>query len=190
MFKYSKISNYKVKKILLCFANNLTATETSKLEKLNRTTINKYYHLFRELIYEYTEHKVSTIKNLCIHCCGFFSTEYGDQCYYNMYKIEDLYFAAKSNCSRTCCKMALTCNLRKEAYFKNFDRVTKFFGISKNTHYLHVIESVYRINFNEEKIYSLLLKMISNYSKKNKLPILINGLLLNFSLSVYFDIIR
>ena len=45
-----KISEYKVKKILGCFCEDITATKTSKIVGLNRNTINRYYCIFREAI--------------------------------------------------------------------------------------------------------------------------------------------
>jgi len=51
MIKYSKLSLYKIKKILKCFCVDLTATQTSELLWFNRKTINYYYNLLRKLIY-------------------------------------------------------------------------------------------------------------------------------------------
>lgn len=53
--KYSKLSDYKIKKILQCFANELTATQASKLLSLNRHTVDRYYQIFREKIADYQE---------------------------------------------------------------------------------------------------------------------------------------
>ena len=50
MFKYCKLSQYKIKKILYCFSQDLTAIQTANFLKLNRNTINRYYRLFREKI--------------------------------------------------------------------------------------------------------------------------------------------
>jgi transposase-like protein len=50
MFKYSKIKNFKVKKILKCFCEDLPATKTASLLQLNRKTIDRYYNIFREKI--------------------------------------------------------------------------------------------------------------------------------------------
>lgn len=50
MLKYSKISKYKVKKILKCFSEDLPAIKTAGLLSLNRKTIDRYYNLFREKI--------------------------------------------------------------------------------------------------------------------------------------------
>ena len=50
MFKCDKLSDYKIKKILLCFSEDLPAIKTASLLGLNRKTIDRYYNLFREKI--------------------------------------------------------------------------------------------------------------------------------------------
>lgn len=50
MFKYCKLSQYKIKKILYCFSQDLTAIQTANFLNLHRNTINRYYRLFREKI--------------------------------------------------------------------------------------------------------------------------------------------
>lgn len=50
--KYSKISDYKIKKIIRCFCVELTATQTSVLLQINRNTINRYYLMFRKVIFK------------------------------------------------------------------------------------------------------------------------------------------
>jgi len=55
MFKHSKLSLYKIKKILFYFSQDLTATQTAVIMKLNRKTINRYYKLFREKIACFSE---------------------------------------------------------------------------------------------------------------------------------------
>lgn len=50
MLKYSKISKYKIRKILKCFSEDLPAVKTASLLRLNRKTIDRYYSLFREKI--------------------------------------------------------------------------------------------------------------------------------------------
>ena len=51
--KNSKLSNYEVKKILKLFSIDLTATQSAKVLWINRNTINRFYGLFREIIYEH-----------------------------------------------------------------------------------------------------------------------------------------
>jgi transposase-like protein len=57
MLKYSKISTQKINKILLCFSEDLTATKTAKLLNLNRRTIDRYFSIFRDKIFEFTKIK-------------------------------------------------------------------------------------------------------------------------------------
>ncbi|OWY24634.1 hypothetical protein C7N43_27405 [Sphingobacteriales bacterium UPWRP_1] len=49
------LSKYYIKKIITCFALEITATETSKKLRINRNTINKYYRMIREAIADYQE---------------------------------------------------------------------------------------------------------------------------------------
>ena len=49
----SKLSKYKVKKIRQCFCIDIDATKTAQLLSLNRNTINRWYGIFRQVIYEY-----------------------------------------------------------------------------------------------------------------------------------------
>jgi transposase len=41
------LSEYKVKKIIECFCEDVDATRTSKLLQINRNTINRYFNIFR-----------------------------------------------------------------------------------------------------------------------------------------------
>ena len=51
----NKLSRYYQRKIISCFALELTATQTARLLNINRNTINRYYRLLRELIAAYEE---------------------------------------------------------------------------------------------------------------------------------------
>ena len=50
--KRQKISSTKFNKILEYFCQDLTALKTSKILKINRKTVDRYYNLFRSLIFE------------------------------------------------------------------------------------------------------------------------------------------
>ena len=52
--KYSRLSRYKIKKIIGCFAEYITASSAAKILGINRNTINAYYNRFRELILQYS----------------------------------------------------------------------------------------------------------------------------------------
>ncbi|MCU7573159.1 IS1595-like element ISRan1 family transposase, partial [Riemerella anatipestifer] len=48
----SKISDYKIKKIIKCFCSDIDATKTAEILEFNRNTINRYFRIFREVIFE------------------------------------------------------------------------------------------------------------------------------------------
>ncbi len=52
LIKYSKLSDYKIKKIIKCFCSDIDATKTSEILGLNRKTINRHFTLFRQVIYD------------------------------------------------------------------------------------------------------------------------------------------
>lgn len=52
--KYNRLSKYKIKKIIECFSEDITATCAAKILKLNRNTINAYYNAFRVKILEHS----------------------------------------------------------------------------------------------------------------------------------------
>ena len=47
----AKISKYKLKKIIKHFCLDILASKTAILTEINRNTINRYYNIFRKLIY-------------------------------------------------------------------------------------------------------------------------------------------
>lgn len=49
--KYSKLSVYRIKKILKCFSDELTATQTAKSLGLHRNTIDPFFQIFRDYNY-------------------------------------------------------------------------------------------------------------------------------------------
>jgi len=52
LIKYSKLSDYKIKKLIACFSSDIDATKTSEILRLNRKTVNRYFRIFREVIYQ------------------------------------------------------------------------------------------------------------------------------------------
>ena len=47
------LSLYRICKILWCFVINITATQTTELLGINRNTVNRYYSLLQQIIYDY-----------------------------------------------------------------------------------------------------------------------------------------
>jgi transposase-like protein len=56
------LSDYKIKKIIEAFCADISATQASILLKISRISINKYYNLFRELIFE---HQMAEKEQFC-----------------------------------------------------------------------------------------------------------------------------
>ena len=77
--KYSKLSDYTIKKILKKFCIELTATQASQDLSLNRHTVDRYYQLFRVKIAEYQELQKQKFKgDIEIDESYFGSRRFGD----------------------------------------------------------------------------------------------------------------
>jgi len=77
--KYSKLSDYYIKKILKKFCIELTAIQTAKDLNLNRHTIDRYYTLFRTKITQYQEQqKIKLNGSIEIDESYFGSRHFGD----------------------------------------------------------------------------------------------------------------
>ncbi len=63
LVKYSKISDYKIKKVLRHYCADLDATKTAYLLGLNRNTINRLYKLFRATIYR---SRIETLQSMLL----------------------------------------------------------------------------------------------------------------------------
>lgn len=53
MIQNSKLSDYQLKKIIQCFCIDIPASKTALLLGFNRNTINHWYLIFRQVIYDY-----------------------------------------------------------------------------------------------------------------------------------------
>lgn len=52
--KFSKLSKYKIRKILEVFSEDLNASVAAEILQLNRNTVNRYYALFRQVVFRET----------------------------------------------------------------------------------------------------------------------------------------
>ncbi len=55
--KNKPLSDYKIKKIVFHFCEDINASKTAKLTNINRNTINRYFNIFREAISKYEPSK-------------------------------------------------------------------------------------------------------------------------------------
>jgi transposase len=58
---YNKLSRYLQRKIVSCFALELTATQTARLMRINRNTVNRYYRLLRQAIAHYQDQEMARL---------------------------------------------------------------------------------------------------------------------------------
>ena len=49
---YHRLSTTKINKIISCFVEDITATATAKIVGVNRNTVNRYFNLIRQKIFE------------------------------------------------------------------------------------------------------------------------------------------
>lgn len=59
MSRINKLSKHNLKKICKHFCADINATQTTILTGLNRNTINRYFNIFRQLIFE---HQIKELK--------------------------------------------------------------------------------------------------------------------------------
>ena len=52
--KYHRLSRYKIKRIIFCFSEDITANSASKILHINRNMINVYYNEIREKILQHS----------------------------------------------------------------------------------------------------------------------------------------
>jgi len=78
--KYSKLSNYQIKKILRNFCLELTAVQTAKQLGVNRHTADRYYHIFRKRIADYQDQNLKKLSgHIEIDESYFGSRHFGDK---------------------------------------------------------------------------------------------------------------
>ena len=78
--KYSKLSIYKIKRILKGFCLELTAVQTAQQLSLNRHTVDRYYQIFRERIAKHEEQNFKQLSgNIEIDESYFGSRHFGDK---------------------------------------------------------------------------------------------------------------
>lgn len=168
MLSYCKISDYKIKKILECFIEDYTSTEASKLMKLNRKTIDRYYKMFRRafrpLIIDVTQ-SVSFSGSYI----GSIKGEYGPKTYLNVYRVNKKFFLI----TKVIGKPISEDNPLLDDDFKEFRRYvhlrfSKFRGLTEETYYYQLTESSFKYAYSKKELFSLLWASLKEITKKNK----------------------
>ncbi|MEZ4887549.1 MAG: hypothetical protein R3E32_22645 [Chitinophagales bacterium] len=86
--KMNGLSKYYIKKIINCFADEMTATATSRKLKINRNTVNKYFKKIRLAVADYQELRGSNVVLNATHT---------NAAYFSWYKSKGICFESEDN---------------------------------------------------------------------------------------------
>lgn len=186
MQKYSKISDYKIKKVLKYFINDVTASQASKELGLNRNTINRYYKIFRTklLTSMFIDNDFGNKHFLQEENFPFFNILCPNGQIYISFipdpeELRKINFIL--NTGDFCCALYNDSYSNKRFLLKNYTlctgklitnekiigefwaytkkRLTKFCGLNKDNFYFHLKESEFRFN-NREDLYNIMYKLL------------------------------
>lgn len=188
MFKHSKISPYKFKKILRCFAEDQTVIKAAEITAMDRKTINRYYQRIRSIlasVYSASPqihiHEMQTNSDFPIFEISYKNGEIDVQPIFNPNKLDIWSIINK----RDYCTALYNDSQKDKFLLKDFDieykevehgiiierfwdyakdRIGKFYGLKKDDFYIHLKESEFRFN-HKENLYEELEFFIKQYSK-------------------------
>lgn len=166
MLSTSKISKYKIKKILTYFVEDYSSTEASKLSKLNRKTINRYYSIFRNITRRIFFNLLHTLP-LSSEYIGYIEGEYGPKCFLNIHKVNKKVFLVTMLPEKPPLEKHII-------YDKDFDefarfaysRLPKFHGFSRESYYFQSLECVVRYNYAQSELFNYIWDYLHKNDKK------------------------
>lgn len=165
MLSYCKISDYKVKKILKFFVEDYTSTDTSKLMRLNRKTIERYYKIFRKM-FRLLVIDIISKKPVNENYIGYIKGKYGPKCYLNVYKLDSKFFLITKLIEKPESGNKQLQDLEFEV-FRTYihKRFSKFYGLQEKNYYCQIIESCFKYAYSPEVLFKLLWGKLSNLTK-------------------------
>lgn len=156
MLKNSRISNYKLKKILHYFVEDCTATETAKKTKLNRNTINRYYKIFRKIIKRLLTKLLLTQDNP-VEYIGYAKGIYGEKNFIDLYKYSDkLFLFTLLDEEPAHGKLASEYENSDQGITFVYDRLIKFNGFSTESYHNQLIENSIRFYYTKQELFDLI----------------------------------
>lgn len=167
MLSYSKISSYKVKKILKCFSKDFSASETAKLLKLNIKTINRYYNIFRKIALKLS------IKNLKsdsenVRYIGWVRASYCEKSYFKIYKKDKKTFFFTDLPERP---KDIQSAVEDNDFQKYLDfvhqRLSKFYGFTGKSYYYQLFECSIKYKYSEVELFNIIWKQLLKTHKIN-----------------------
>lgn len=166
-----KVSDYKIKKLLGFFLEDLTSTEAARHIKLSRNTTDRFYGIFREILVGKYNSNLKQIIKKCHNCLGFIETEYTSSIY-KVYSYNDKLYLFRIYILPPCFKRAQYKDNFKLLLGYIYSRFPKFYGFTYENHYTHIVESFFRFYFSKEDIGSFIWnEMKGKRNKKNLLSI-------------------
>lgn len=167
MLSYAKISSYKIKKILECFAQDYSSVEASKLTNLSRNTTDRYYNIFRKIIRQLFVDLLQVLPLSCKYI-GYMESEYGPKYFLNIYKYNHKVFLATLLSQKPDHEKYA---IRDKDFYKFaksiYARFSKFHGFTKQTYYQQVFECIVRYNYSNEEISNYIWRQLKKSSKKS-----------------------
>ena len=156
MLKNSRISDYKLKKILHYFVEDYTATETAQKTKLNRNTINRYYKIFRNII-KILLTKLILSQDNPVEYIGYSKGIYGDKKFIDLYKYSDkLFLFTILDEEPAHGKLASGYKNSDTGITFVYDRLIKFNGFSTESYHNQLIENSIRFYYSKPELYDII----------------------------------
>lgn len=183
--KMNSLSKHRIKKIINCFAAELTAIDTAQKLKIHRNTVNKYYRFIREAIAQYQE--VQLQSNLTTDATeryfiawhrntGLTLVPETDAMNYSLVVINSKVYVpaqkqseAKGNLlSENQATENISPNQSIAQYFYNYakTKLTKFYGIRPQYADLYIKELEFRFNNQDSNLAALIWKVVSQTDKQ------------------------
>ncbi len=180
--KINSLSKQRIKKIVNCFAAELTAIDTANKLKVHRNTVNKYYRIIREMIAAYEEQNFeayyadsqsemfrlcwNTNTGLCLlsedSAADYFLIAQGGKVHVAP---ENMHPENALNPENVLSEDSATA-----LFFYNYakTKLIKFYGIRPQYAYLYLKELEFRFNNQDKNIASLIWKIVSQPTGKRK----------------------
>lgn len=165
MLNYCKISQYKIRKILRFFVEDYTSTTVSKVMKLNRKTIDRYYKIFRKTFRPLIIKIIQSV-SLNDNYMGYIKGEYGPKTYLNIYRVNDRFFLV----TKAIGKPSNEDDPLQNSDFKKFKeyahkRLSKFQGLTERTYYYQLSESSFKYAYSQKELFNLLWTALKEVTK-------------------------
>jgi hypothetical protein len=182
----TKIEFEKLKKICFLFSKDLTATQTANNLNISRQTINSYYKIFRELLFNqliiidknqadltisyikinqdyfyYLENNLVLIENnnSFFHEIEYFIKNYLHTTFLRNKKLTKVKILQNSH-KKDFLILGFYSSSQEIDEFVNF-RLKKFRGINKKNIQLHIKESLFRFHNSQSEIYNNLIRIFN-----------------------------